>query len=185
MQYGTSLHCDAKQSNCQVHVHRASHRAQHCNAFRSVASQDIKTALGLPSGIKLGQYNALAAFTANPTGPGRKVNHHTMSPQSTANAWHATTCERVRKAVVVKLATVTHVLTLCGSCFRSFGWQCSAADRDGACTQVYTTEVALLNLANLAASLLYKEGSTNVDYNILGIQTLVVRSRDVYGACAR
>ena len=47
------------------------------------------------------------------------------------------------------------------------------------CTQVYTTEVALLNLANLAASLLYKEGSTNVDYNILGIQTLVVRAQDI------
>jgi hypothetical protein len=38
-----------------------------------VAWQDIKMALGLPSGIKLGQYNALAAFTANPSGPGRKV----------------------------------------------------------------------------------------------------------------
>ena len=32
-----------------------------------------------------------------------------------------------------------------------------------------------MNLANLAASLLYKPDSTNVDYNILGIQTLVVR----------
>ena len=48
----------------------------------------------------------------------------------------------------------------------------------GAFVQVYTTEVALLNLANLAASLLYKEGSTNVDYNILGIQTMVVRSHE-------
>ena len=71
-------------SNCQVHVHRASHRAQHCNAFRSVASQDIKTALGLPSGIKLGQYNALAAFTASPTGPGRKV-----TLQFDVTAWHS------------------------------------------------------------------------------------------------
>jgi hypothetical protein len=48
--------------------------------------------------------------------------------------------------------------------------------------QVYTTEVALMNLANLAASLLYKPDSTNVDYNILGIQTLVVRHHDVSGS---
>jgi hypothetical protein len=44
-------------------------------------------------------------------------------------------------------------------------------------TQVYTTEVALLNLANLAASLLWKAGANDavVDYNELGIQAFVVR----------
>ncbi len=35
--------------------------------------QAVKTSLGLPSSIKLGQYDALAAFSANPTGSGRKV----------------------------------------------------------------------------------------------------------------
>jgi hypothetical protein len=48
---------------------------------------------------------------------------------------------------------------------------------------VYTTEVALLNLASLAASLLWKvdAGDSVVDYNELGIQAFVVRRhRDSY-----
>jgi hypothetical protein len=77
-----------------------------------VSEADVKTALGLPSSIKLGQYNALAAFSANPAGPGRKV---------------------------------------------------------------YTTEVALLNLVNLAAGLMYKptNDSAKLDFNSLGINVYI------------
>lgn len=42
--------------------------------------------------------------------------------------------------------------------------------------QVFTTEIALVNMANLAASLLYNPDGTNIDYNVLGIQAYVVRT---------
>ena len=65
-----TMHCTAAQHSLLC---IANHVVDMIHLCVFVAWQDIKTALGLPSGIKLGQYNALAAFTANPSGPGRKV----------------------------------------------------------------------------------------------------------------
>ena len=72
--------------------------------------QDIKAALGLPSSITLGQYNALAAFSANPTGPSRKVRRNAPLGDSTViPVSHSAHWGRLPAACILQHASAHHL----------------------------------------------------------------------------
>lgn len=138
-------------------------------ATASLGSQDVLEALGLPTTTAVGRFNALESFTTNPSGPGRLVGTqlhmlglrraslgslgravelHSIQLLSWLTKVRSFSCEFQSSAPSAEYGQGGIIRSMTSvSYFRI--WSCHYV------VQVYTTEVAILNTANLAAALLH------------------------------